>query len=336
MNETGGRAGAYNAPLFRHFDTMHVFETPTQAREVFARCVATIGKYDGMHLGHQRILDSLLLEAAASQLPAVVILSEPQPEEFFAGEAAPARLTHFQDKVHFLGEYGIDAVYLLQFDEQLSNVEAGAFVEDFLVGGLGVSSIVVGDDFRFGSKRAGDIALLQALGATLDFTVRSIAPCCESGERISSTLIRQYLQQGNCERAGALLGRPYSISGRIVLGRQLGRQIGVPTANIELPTPKLPLSGVFAVRATLPDRELTGVANIGYKPTVNELRVPTLEVHLFDFSGDVYGSSMQVEFLHKLRDEQKFAGLPQLQAQIRTDIDQARRWLGLAPLAEPA
>jgi riboflavin kinase / FMN adenylyltransferase len=316
---------------------MYVFQSPVQLRQAFAQCVATIGKYDGMHLGHQRILDGLLSEAATCSLPAVVILSEPQPEEFFAGSEAPARLNHFQDKVRFLAQYGIDAVYMLQFDERLSQQEAEAFVRGFLVAGLGVRSVVVGDDFRFGCRRTGDIALLQLLGPELGFRVQAIGACCESGERVSSTLIRQYLQQGDCARAAALLGRPYSISGTVVQGRQLGRQIGVPTANMELQSPILPLGGVFAVKVSLPSGQvLAGVANVGYKPTVDETRIPSLEVHLFDFSGDLYGSVLQVEFLSKLRDEQKFAGLPQLLEQIHRDIALARLRLGLASLVESA
>lgn len=314
----------------RHFSgalqTMQIFHNPAQARQVFPRCVATIGKYDGMHLGHQRILDELLVKARAAGLPAIVILSEPQPEEFFAGLNAPPRLNHFADKVNFLEAHGIDAVYQLRFDQELSRQSAEEFVTDFLVGGLGIQSLVVGDDFRFGRNRGGDFALLQRLGQMLGFEVSAVAPCCESGERVSSTLVRQYLQAGDCQRAAVLLGRTYSISGRIIQGRQLGRQIGIPTANIELLAPSLPMTGVFAVRAVLAGAKLQGVANLGYKPTVSNDRKPSLEVHLLDYQGDIYGQTMRVEFGQRLRQEQQFASVALLQEQIRLDISRARAW----------
>jgi riboflavin kinase/FMN adenylyltransferase len=303
---------------------MQVIETPGQAGQLFSHCVATIGKYDGMHLGHQRILDTLLVEAADRRLPAVVILSEPQPEEFFTGAEAPPRLSHFHDKVAFLESRGVDVVYRLTFDTQLSNQRADDFVRSFLVGALGVRSLVIGDDFRFGKARIGDVSLLRALAPELGFTVTAVAPCLQDKHRVSSTLVRQYLQAGDCARVSALLGRPYSISGRIIKGMQLGRQIGIPTANMELQVQRLPMSGVFAVRVLLQQGEFDGVANLGFKPTVTSVGGGTLEVHLLDFSDDIYGQHMCVHFLHKLRNEQKFAGLAQLQEQIGRDITQAR------------
>jgi len=303
---------------------MKILDSLTAARRWSPHCVATIGKYDGMHLGHQRILDAVLAEAARRKLPSLVILSEPQPEEFFAGADAPPRLNHFYDKVDFLETYGIDAVYRLHFDAAVSQQSADAFVRDFLVTGLGLRSLVVGDDFRFGSNRGGDIALLKRLGAELGFDVHTVPPCMDNGERISSTLVRQCLMAGDCDRVMRLLGRPYSISGTVIEGRKLGRTIGVPTANIELLTPRLPMTGVFAVKVSLPPNELEGVANLGFKPTVDAGTRPSLEVHLLDFKGDLYGERLQVHFLRKLRDEQKFAGLPQLQEQIQKDIAQAR------------
>jgi len=313
------------APFFRKYiPTMQVIESPGQAGQLFRHCVATIGKYDGMHLGHQRILDTLLAEAADTGLPAVVILSEPQPEEFFAGAEAPPRLSHFSDKVAFLESCGVDVVYRLNFDAELSNQSADDFVRGFLVSGLGVRSLVIGDDFRFGKARAGDASFLQKLAPELGFKVTAVAPCLQAKERVSSTLVRQYLQEGDCARVSALLGRSYSISGRVIKGRQLGRQIGVPTANMELKVKRLPMTGVFAVRVLLEQGEFNGVANLGYKPTVTSAGGPSLEVHLLDFSRDIYGQHMSVHFLHKLRDEQKFAGMAQLQEQIGRDIAEAR------------
>lgn len=313
---------------------MEVFDSPEHVRHKLGACVATIGKYDGMHLGHQRILDELLTTAAEFALPALVILSEPQPEEFFTGASAPARLNHFHDKVAFLGDYGVDAVYRLHFNQALSQQDAETFVRDFLVSGLGIRGLVVGDDFRFGRNRSGDIGLLQRLGGELDYQMHAVPPCCVAEERVSSTLVRQYLQTGAFGHVARLLGRPYSISGEIVRGRQLGRTIGVPTANLELLTPGLPMTGVYAVQATLPSGTFEGVANLGYKPTVTSARSPSLEVHLFDFDQDVYGECMRVTFLHKLRDEQKFAGLPELQRQIQQDISAARGCFARARNAE--
>lgn len=310
---------------------MQVFSSTTEARQSLGSCVATIGKYDGMHLGHQRILDELLQESQTLGLPAVVILSEPQPEEFFSGEQAPARLNPFDDKVRFLEGYGIDAVFLLAFDAACSRQHAGDFVQAFLVDGLGLRSLVVGDDFRFGRDRGGDIALLQRLAPELGFRMITVAPCRESGERVSSTLVRQYLEQGDCARVAQLLGRPYSIGGEVIRGRQLGRQIGVPTANIALARTTLPLRGVFAVQARVAGETFAGVANIGYKPTVTQESQPSLEVHLLDVERDLYGQHMEVRFLRKLRDERKFAGLDELKAQIQRDIDAARQDGGAGP-----
>ena len=303
---------------------MKIFDSLTSARQWSGNCVATIGKYDGMHLGHQHILAALLVEAAQRKLPSLVILSEPQPEEFFAGAAAPPRLNHFQDKVDFLAGYGVDAVYRMRFDQALSQQSAADFVQYSLVEGLGMRCLVIGDDFRFGRNRGGDMALLQRMGAELGYNVTRVAPCRDAEERVSSTLVRQCLQGGDCDRVMRLLGRPYSISGTVIRGRQLGRQIGAPTANVELLTSKLPMTGVFMVRAGVTGRMLQGVASLGVNPTIADGLAPALEVHLLDFNGDLYGERMQVHFLRKLRDEEKYAGLPQLQQQIQRDIAQAR------------
>jgi len=308
---------------------MQIFDAPAQARAALGSCVATIGKYDGMHLGHQRILAEVQQRAADLGLPTLVILSEPQPEEFFAPAAAPARLTPFGDKVAFLEGLGITAVLRMRFDAALSELSAEAFVRDFLVHGLGIRVLVIGDDFRFGRQRGGDFALLQQLGPQLGFDVDSVAKCEQGSERVSSTLVRSYLQQGNCARAAGLLGRPYAMSGEIVRGRQLGRQLGAPTANVQLQMSALPMTGVFAVRTVLEGRSLPGVANLGIKPTVSLEPVPSLEVHLLDFNGDIYGKRLQVQFLHKLRDELKFSGLEALKQQIALDLQQARRILQL-------
>lgn len=310
---------------------MQVFDAPAQVRAALGPCAATIGKYDGMHLGHQRILAELQQRAAVLGLPSVVILSEPQPEEFFAPDSAPPRLTPFADKVELLARQGITAVLRMRFDAALSQLAAEDFVRDYLVAGLQLQLLVIGDDFRFGRNRGGDFALLQRLGRQSGFDVDSVAKCQSGNERVSSTLVRHYLQAGDCARVAELLGRPYSMSGAVVPGRQLGRQLGVPTANVALSLRSLPLRGVFAVRALLDGASLPGVANVGYKPTVGDGLEPSLEVHLFDFDADIYGKQLQVQFLHRLRDEMKFSGLDALRQQIVLDQQQAR-----ALLQEPA
>ncbi|MDT8399006.1 MAG: bifunctional riboflavin kinase/FAD synthetase [Pseudomonadales bacterium] len=303
---------------------MQIIDNLSSFQEQHGRCVATIGKYDGMHLGHQSILRRLLELAGSHALPSLVVLSEPQPEEFFAGSQAPARLNHFVDKVNFLRDFGVDLVYRLTFNQALSQLSPQAFVERILVAGLGVESIVVGSDFRFGRDRAGDLALLTEQGRQLGFGVHEAAPVCSGDQRISSTLVRQCLQMGDCAQVRQLLGRAYSISGVVVQGRQLARQLGAPTANIRLETASIALQGVYAVNIECRGRLFQGVANIGYKPTVETGSVPSLEVFLFDFEGDLYGDSLQVSFLEKLRDEKKFSDLDALKQQISRDVDAAR------------
>jgi riboflavin kinase / FMN adenylyltransferase len=313
--------------MTRNRQAIQVFDSPRALRQALGPCVATIGKYDGMHLGHQHILATLLQQARRLALPAVVVLSEPQPEEFFSPQSAAPRLNHFLDKVDFLADFGIDAVLRLQFDASISQCPAQTFVREFLLQELGMKALVVGDDFRFGHQRQGDFSLLQQLAGNGEFTALSVAPCSNAGERVSSTLIRHYLYQGECMRAAELLGRPYSIGGKVVLGRQLGRQLGVPTANVEILTPMLPMTGVFAVTATWQENEYKGVANLGYKPTVSDAAVPSLEVHLFEFDRDIYGDRLKVHFHAKIRDEHKFGSLDELKQQIAEDIMTARQVL---------
>ena len=306
---------------------MQVIEHLPSFKEQYQHCVATIGKYDGMHYGHQSILRQVIDESRALGLPSLVILSEPQPEEFFRGEEAPARLNHFEDKVAFLESFGIDLVYRMNFDYALSQLSAERFISEVLVSGLGVKSLLVGDDFHFGKARQGNFELLESAGESLGFVVSAQEPCCQSGERVSSTLVRTYLELGDCERVKQLLGSYYNISGTVVQGKQLGRELGVPTANIHLGTKPLPLQGVFAVAVVVGGKQLLGVANIGYKPTVDQGKVASLEVHIFDFEKDIYGEHMQVSFLKKIRNEMKFSGLDALKEQIKIDIVQAKNIL---------
>lgn len=283
-------------------------------------CVAAIGNFDGVHLGHQALLSSLKKTARARHLPSVVIIFEPQPAEFFLKQQAPARLTSLREKSLLLRQARIDYVVCLHFNARLAALPATAFVERYLVQALGVRHLLVGHDFRFGQQRLGDVHLLVEEGRQHDYDVEIFPPYTLSGVRVSSTLIRQYLAQGQLTDAAALLGRVYNLCGRVSRGDGRGRQWGVPTANIRLRRLTLPLTGVYCVKVRRQSGELVnGVANVGNRPTVDGLRV-ILEVHLLDFNGDLYGEWLQVFFLHKLRDERKFSSVEKLIAQIRQDV----------------
>ncbi|MCO1334823.1 bifunctional riboflavin kinase/FAD synthetase [Microbulbifer sp. OS29] len=302
--------------------------------------VATIGSFDGVHLGHQAIIAQLKQRAEEYGLPSVAIIFEPQPHEFFSAERAPARLMRFKEKVQALFEAGVDRVLCLQFNDLLRSLSAEAFVRRILLEGLGIRHLVVGDDFRFGCDRSGDYRFLQEVGAENGFTVEDTATLEIRGARVSSTRIREALLRGNFELAEALLGLPYSISGRVAPGRSLGRQLGAPTANVRLHRYRSPLVGVYTVRTKAANgselaagrKEIDGVANVGFRPTVEgEGAKPLLEVNLFDFSDDLYGRELSVEFCHKLRDEEKFASLEILKTRIAQDIDDAKAWFAQNP-----
>lgn len=290
-------------------------------------CVATIGSFDGVHLGHQAILRQLIESARKLNLPAVVIVFEPQPHEFFSAEKAPARLMRLREKLQALWAAGVDRVLCLNFNHDLRQLSAEQFIDRVLVQGLGIQHLVVGDDFRFGCDRRGNFALLQEKGKELGFGVSDTHTLEVGGERVSSTRIRQLLEVGDFAAAEQLLGKPYSIHGRVVYGKQLGRQLGVPTANVDLRRYRSPLHGVFAVTAHFADgSRCHGVANIGVRPTVDGDKKPLLEVHLFDFSRNIYGAVIDVDFLHKLRDEKKFNSLDELKAQLQIDIAQGKHF----------
>ncbi|MFE8072821.1 bifunctional riboflavin kinase/FAD synthetase [Marinobacteraceae bacterium S3BR75-40.1] len=298
-------------------------------------CVATIGNFDGVHRGHQVIIDQVHEKARELGVPSVVMVFEPQPREFFAGDKAPPRLMRFREKVEALAEADVDVVVCLQFNHRLRNLSAMDFIEQVLIDGLKVRHLVVGDDFRFGCDRAGDFHLLQDVGEQRGFSVAHTRTITERGERISSTRVRQALEENRLADARGLLGHAYSIAGRVNHGQRLGRQIGAPTANIPLGRHKPPLRGVFVVQATRENGDsLNGVANIGLRPTVNG-KQPLLEVHFFDFDSDLYGERLVVGFLSQLRDEVRFDSLDALKAQIMRDMDDAREWLARHPDPEP-
>jgi riboflavin kinase/FMN adenylyltransferase len=316
---------AYNSRHFTGpFIPMNVYTEFEAFRATHKHCVATIGKYDGLHLGHQHVLKMLCNKAKAMQLPSVVILSEPHPDEFFAGEKASSRLTQFQDKVDFLLDFGVDAIFRMTFDTALSSLSAEEFIQVYLVNGLGIRNLIVGDDFRFGKNRSGDFDLLEAKGKEFGFDVIREKPWMQNNQRISSTIVRDQLQAGDCEAVRSLLGRYYSIGGKVISGKKLGRELGTPTANIELNVSKLPLQGIFSVLVKLGDRQLQGVASIGFNPTVNKDSIPRLEVYIFDFDEDIYGEHLTVSFVEKLRDEEEYPDLEALKNQIQLDIKQAK------------
>lgn len=285
-------------------------------------CVATIGNFDGVHLGHQQILQQVRETAATLRQPSTVMVFEPQPREFFAGDQAPPRLNSFREKLERLTEYGAERIVCLQFTSRLRQLTAEEFVQQILVDGLGITHLVVGDDFRFGCDRSGDFPLLQKLGPQKGFSVEHTRTFLMDGKRVSSTRVREQLINGNIAEAARLLGRPHKISGRVVHGRKLGRTLGVPTANLLLGDKKPALNGVFSVLVKMPNGLMRpGIANIGLRPTVDGV-VPALEVHLLGFNGNIYGKRLDVFPLAKLRDEQKFTGLEALTTQINKDITQ--------------
>ncbi len=302
-------------------------------RERDRGCVATIGNFDGVHLGHRAVFQRLREHGRALGLPATVITFEPQPMEYFEPDAAPARLTRLREKVAAIAEDGIDRLMLLEFGPRLAAMEARAFIDRLLIDGLGVRFLLVGDDFRFGHKREGDFALLQSVGSEQGFAVENLHTIKHADERISSTRIREALSHGNLDQARHLLGRPFTICGRVVHGDKRGRTIGFPTANINLHRRVSPLSGVYAVQARgISAEPWPAVANMGTRPTVGGTE-HRLEVHLFDYDGDCYGAHLEVEFLLKLRDERRFDSFAELKTQIGRDADAARQYLDATPSA---
>lgn len=290
-------------------------------------CVATIGNYDGVHLGHRAVLDSIIGVGKQLGLPSTVIAFEPTPQEFFAGQRAPARLTRFREKFNGLEETGVDRFLCLQFNRAFSELSPDEFVERILVKGLGVRHLVAGDDFRYGYKRSGDFSTLQVAGRRHGFEVQDTPSFLFDGKRVSSSRIRHALEEGELDLATRLLGRPYSMCGRVVPGDRLGRTLGFPTANI-LPSRRvLPMTGVFAVTVDgVADRPWPAVANLGTRPTVSGKRA-LLEAHLFDFEGDIYGRHLEVEFVAKLRDEHRFENVQLMTQQMHRDLKAAREIL---------
>ena len=289
-------------------------------------CVATIGNFDGVHLGHRKVLAQVKAKAAELGLPSVAIIFEPQPREFFGGDSVPPRLTRFDEKVRLLAAEGVDRVVCLTFNARLRQMSAEAFINELLLKGLAVEHFVVGDDFRFGCDRRGDYRMLCEAGERHGFTVEGTRTFVLQGDRVSSTRVREVLQANDFTLAEQLLGWRYAVTGRVMHGQKLGRQLGVPTANVRMHRYPCPLRGVFAARAYFDGQCLPAICNIGLRPTVHG-RQPVLEAHLLDYQGEeLYGRLMRVEFLHFVRAEQAFNGLDALKAQIEADIEHVRNW----------
>ena len=286
------------------------------------RCALTIGNFDGVHRGHRALVDRVVARARENDLTSCVLTFEPHPREFFAGEAAPARITRLRDKLELLAQTGVERVHVARFDARFAALAPERFVEDVLVDGLGVRALTIGRDFRYGARRAGDFATLEAAAQRYGFSVETMDDVEFEGRRVSSSAVRAALKAGDLRGAERLLGHPYTISGRVAHGAKLGRGLGFPTANIVLRRPP-PIAGIFAVEV---DRFGRGVASVGRRPTVNPVAIPLLEVHLFDRDEDLYGEHLRVRFLKKLRDEEKYDGLPALQAAIARDARQAREF----------
>ncbi|WP_454781167.1 bifunctional riboflavin kinase/FAD synthetase [Legionella sp. WA2022007384] len=288
--------------------------------------VATIGNFDGVHLGHQNLIRTLRKKANDLKLPLVLILFEPQPREYFQQEKAPARLSSLREKLDALRACQIDYIYCLKFDSILAQTSAADFVRTYLFSTLNVKYLLIGEDFRFGKNREGDVSLLKKLSSEFACDVNIYSNFCINENRISSTRIRTALQHGELDTASKYLGRPYNICGRVLHGDGRGRQWGIPTANLALHRTSLPLKGVFAVQVRIANKIIYGVANVGRRPTVDGSK-NILEVHLFDFDQSIYGELLQVFFLHKLRDEVKFTSVDALIAQIYDDIAVAKEFL---------
>ena len=293
-------------------------------RPTGARCALTIGNFDGVHRGHRALLDRVAAKAAELRLTSCVLTFEPHPREFFTRESAPARITRLRDKLELLAAAGVQRTHVARFDAHFASLAAEDFVRDVVAHGLGTRWLLVGRDFRFGRKRAGDFTALEALARRHGFGLEAMADVELEGGRVSSSAVRRALAAGDLQAAERLLGHPYTISGRVAHGAKLGRGLGFPTANIVLRRPP-PISGIFAVDvAGIAGGTRAGVASVGRRPTVNPVAVPLLEVHLFDFAGELYGEHLKVRFLKKLRDEAKYDGLPALRDAIARDVRAAK------------
>lgn len=289
--------------------------------------IATIGSYDGLHLGHQKLLDQVLEQSTSRNLPAIVMSFEPTPREFFARDKPPARLMRFREKFEALADYGVDVFFCPRFDDAMKNISAATFIRQILIHAMNVRHLVIGDDFRFARNREGSITTLERAGRALDFSIAETPSIEVNSERVSSTAIRRLLWNGELAEARSLLGRDYRMSGRVVEGARLGRKLGYPTANVNLNRRQSAVMGIFAVRVSGPGwGPLNAVASVGTRPTFAGTK-PLLEVHVFDFEKDIYGQYIHVDFVARLRSEQKFDDVQDLITQMHEDAAEAREIL---------
>jgi riboflavin kinase/FMN adenylyltransferase len=287
-------------------------------------CAVTIGNFDGVHLGHRAVISQLVERAQTLRVPSVVMLFEPQPQEYFRPDASPARLTRLREKLTALADLPIDRVLCVRFNRRVADLEPTAFVR-ILLDGLGVRYLIVGADFRFGHARRGDVESLARAGREHGFEVATAPTVTMDRERVSSTRIRAALAAGDMKDAEKLLGRKYRICGRVSRGERIGRRIGIPTANIELRRHRASIAGIFVVEIVIADESYPAVASVGTRPTIGGTR-PLLEVHVLDFNRDIYGAHVAVDFLHRLRDERRFDSLEEMRAHIALDIEAARQY----------
>ena len=286
----------------------------------------TIGNFDGVHLGHQALLNELKAAAVVRGLQTAVVIFEPHPREFFTPEQAPARLSSLREKLELFAGLGIDRVHVCRFDARFAEMTASDFILA-LHQKLNAKYVLIGDDFRFGSGRAGDYALMEKIGLQYNFEVQAVRTVSHDGVRISSTAVRAALAAGQLKRVHDYLGRIYSISGHVVHGDGMGRKLGFPTANVQMKHNRPPLSGIFVVEAHVQGMGiLQGVASLGVRPTLKHDAQPVLEVHLFEFEQNLYGKRLRVEFLQKLREEAKYPNVDALTRQIALDVENAKKW----------
>ena len=308
-------------PTFSQNSIMRLIRGLNHLEPLRDGCILTIGNFDGLHLGHRLVMEKLAELGKQLCLPTLAMVFEPQPLEYFLGDHAPSRLTRLREKVIQFAKLPIDELLVLPFNSTLADYDAEQFISDILIDRLKVKHLVIGDDFHFGKARRGNYALLQSKGKDWGFQVENTPSYVLGGLRISSTLIRDALIEGHLDKARMMLGRDYSICGRVAHGDKRGRQLGFPTANIHMFRKNTPIAGVFAVTLTgLDGNEYQGVANVGTRPTVDNGAIAVLETHLFNFNTDIYGRYVEVHFKEKIRDEIRFSSVAQLRAQIREDI----------------
>ena len=291
-------------------------------------CILTIGAFDGLHLGHQCLLENVIKKSLESGLPSVVMSFEPTPGEFFSQDKPPARLMRFREKYQALKKLGIDIFFCPRFDEKVQNLEADDFIRQLLIQKLNLKYLVIGDDFHFARNRSGNYKQLKKVKELLEFEIKKISSIIVNDKRTSSTLIRELLDRGKLTEASHFLGKPYQMSGRVIVGNQLGRELGYPTANINIQRLQSALMGIFAVKVHgISSNPLDAVASLGIRPTFYEGKKPLLEVHIFNFNKDIYGRYIDIDFISKIRDEIKFNSADALIEQMHKDAIDAKKIL---------